>query len=100
MEGERKIIWETSALETLIKALRWISNDSIQGAETVEKSIVEKLQKARVNPYRFPRDQMKIGNTGNFRYFISHSYRVSYRITETEIRVLRVRHVKQNPRLY
>ncbi|MGB0948547.1 MAG: type II toxin-antitoxin system RelE/ParE family toxin [Marinirhabdus sp.] len=39
----------------------------------------------------------KIGNDGSYRAFEKHSYRVSYRITENEIRILRLRHTSRNP---
>lgn len=100
MEGARKIIWNVTALETLSKALQWISKESIQGAEIVENGIIKRLNQARINPYRFPPDGLKINNSGDFRFFITHSYRITYRITENEIRVLRIRHIKQKPISY
>jgi plasmid stabilization system protein ParE len=100
VEGERKIIWNHTALETLSKALQWISQESIQGAETVENGIIRKLNQASINPYRFPPDGLKINNSGDFRFFITHSYRITYRIAKTEIRVLRIRHIKQKPISY
>jgi plasmid stabilization system protein ParE len=100
VEKKREIVWESSALDSINKALIWISEKSIQGAETVETGINKKLHQASINPYRFPPDEFKIGNTGNFRSFVSHSYRISYKVNEKEIRVLRTRHVKQKPTNY
>lgn len=39
-------------------------------------------------------------NSGNYRAFETHSYRISYRYTEDEIRILSFRHVKQDPKEY
>jgi mRNA-degrading endonuclease RelE of RelBE toxin-antitoxin system len=100
VEEQRKIVWNSSALKTMSQALRRISEESIQGAELVEKGIIRKLRQASFNPYRFPPDKLKNKNNGNFRYFTTHSYRLSYRIKETEIRVLIIRHVKRKPKNY
>lgn len=100
MEEERKIVWNSAPFEAICEALKRISGESIQGAETVEVGIDKKLQQARINPFRFPPDKFKIGNTGNFRCIVSHSYRITYKVNENEIRVLRIRHVKQKPKSF
>ena len=100
MEKQRKIIWNSKALETISQALKWISAESIQGAEIVEKNINLKLNQASVNPYRFPPDKLKINNSGKYRCFVAHSYLVSYMVKETEILILRIRHIKQKPKGY
>lgn len=46
------------------KILSWISDESIQGADIVERSIHQKLRQASINPHRFPPDKLKIANTG------------------------------------
>ena len=63
MEEERKIVWNSAPFEAICEALKRISGESIQGAETVEVCIDKKLQQARINPFRFPPDKFKIGNT-------------------------------------
>lgn len=82
------------------QALRWVSEESIQGAELVENGIAKKLVQASLNPFRFPADKYKIENKGDFRCFVTHSYRLSFRVKKTEIRVLRIRHVRQKPKNY
>jgi plasmid stabilization system protein ParE len=52
------------------------------------------------HPEKHPPDRFKKDNNGNFRAFEKHSCRVAYYIAETEIRILRVRHVKQEPKEY
>ena len=66
----------------------------------VVKAIVEKVELIPRNPERFPMDRFKIDNAGNFRAFETHSYRVAYKHSDTEVRILRVRHVHQEPLEY
>jgi plasmid stabilization system protein ParE len=100
MEKDRKLIWDTQALARLEKSLEWISEVSIQQAEQVEQAILERIEIIRIHPERHPPDKYKQGNPGNYRAFETHSYRISYRYTESEISILRFRHVKQEPKEY
>jgi plasmid stabilization system protein ParE len=100
MEKSRKLIWDQQALIRLEKSLEWISETSIQQAELVEQAILEKIEIVRINPERYSPDKYKRNNPGNYRAFETHSYRISYRHTEDEIRILRFHHVKQDPKEY
>jgi len=97
---ERKIAWNKRPALRLAKELRRISEESDLQAERVETAILKKLEKSRVNPEINPPDKYKTDNPGYFRAFETHNYRVTYRFTEKEIRVLRIRHVRQEPRMY
>ncbi len=100
MEKNRRVIWDQHALIRLEKSLEWISETSIQQAEQVEHAILNKLEIIRAHPERYPPDKYKKGNQGSYRAFETHSYRISYRYTENEIRILQFRHVKQYPKEY
>jgi plasmid stabilization system protein ParE len=100
MEKNRKLIWDSQALIKLEKSLEWIGEASTQQAEQVEQAILEGLEIVRVHPERHPPDKYKRNNPGNYRAFETHSYRISYRHTENEIKILRFRHVKQEPKEY
>jgi plasmid stabilization system protein ParE len=95
-----KVIWNKEALENIAKAIEWISQESELQAERVEEAILTKVDGLVKNPEKYPPDKFKTNNNGNYRAFETHSYRVSYRHTETAIRILRIRHVKQKPREY
>ena len=100
MEKDRKLIWDLQALTRLEKSLEWISETSIQQAEQIEQAILERIEIIRVHPERHPPDKYKRNNPGIYRAFEIHSYRISYHYTENEIRILRFRHVKQEPKEY
>jgi plasmid stabilization system protein ParE len=96
----RKIIWESQALENIADALEWIGKESIQQAENVEKTILEKIYELPDSPEKYPPDKFRINNEGSYRAFETHSYRISYKFTDREIRILRIRHVRQSPKPY
>ncbi|MEQ9426444.1 MAG: type II toxin-antitoxin system RelE/ParE family toxin [Cyclobacteriaceae bacterium] len=73
---------------------------SFQQAEIVETAILDKLEGLKTNPEKHPKDKYKKNNDGHFRAFETHSFRVAYKYSDKEIRVLRIRHVKQEPKSY
>jgi len=97
---ERKIVWNKSPSKNFASELKRISAQSFQNAEIVENAVLSAIEKIKAQPERYPADKYKTTNNGNFRAFETHSYRVAYRITDTEIRILRIRHVKQEPKTY
>jgi plasmid stabilization system protein ParE len=84
----------------LVQALKWISTDSVLQAERVEQEILAAINSILVNPEKHPPDKFKRNNAGNFRAFEIVSFRIAYKVTESQVRILRIRHVKQEPRHY
>ena len=96
----RKVKWSSGALQNMVIVLTRISESSLKQAEEVEKAILYRIESACVRPERYPPDKFKRNNSGLFRAFETHSFRVSYRYSKGEIRILRIRHVHQAPKLY
>ena len=94
------IIWDKIAITQLKKAYYKILKESYQGAVTVKDGILDTVDKIPEQPYRHPADRFKTDNPGNYRAFEIHSYRVAYKVTEENIQILRVRHVKREPLIY
>lgn len=77
-----------------------ISEDSIQSAENVEETILSLIEDLAIYPEKHPKDKYKQNNRGDIRAFEKFNFRISYKYTDKEIRILRIRHVKQNPKSY
>lgn len=99
-EKVRLIVWNTSALDHFAGELEGIAQSSYTRAEQVEQAVLTKLQQAAHMPERHAKDQYKRNNPGHYRAFETNDYRVSYRYDEQQIRVLRIRHVRQKPLYY
>ena len=97
---ERAIVWNKRPLQYLAKELNRIREESYQNAELVETAILTALEALKTRPDRYPPDKFKRDNPGYYRAFETHSYRVAYRFTAKQVRVLRIRHVRQEPKPY
>ncbi len=95
-----KVVWDPEARTSFRKYLNHIKKDSIQAAEKVRVDILQIVRKLPDHPEMFPPDKFKLDNSGDHRAFEKHSCRIAYFVTENEIRILRARHVKQEPKRY
>lgn len=50
------------------------------------------------NPEKDHLDKFKVNNNGQYRAFEKHKIRVTYFISKNEIRIVRERHTKMNPK--
>ena len=91
------IVWDKAAKNQLKKAYNKIKEESLQGAETVRDGILSSIDEIPDEPYCYPKDRFKKDNQGIYRAFEIHNYRIAYKITEENIQILRVRHVKREP---
>jgi plasmid stabilization system protein ParE len=98
--ANRKISWDTQALQQFNAAINYIARDSLQGAEKVRKDILKKVDRLQMHPTLYNPDKYKKNNDGNFRAFELYHYRVSYYVSSIEIRILRVRHTSMEPKEY
>lgn len=96
----KMIIWDTPAKISFQKQIKRIAEDSIQNAENVRSMILSMIESIPENPEKFPIDRFKVNNNGMFRAFEKFSLRVAYLIAVDHIRILRVRHIKQEPKEY
>jgi plasmid stabilization system protein ParE len=97
---EIKIVWDSEASESFRNQLNHIKEDSTLAAEKVRQDILVTVSKLSMHPEMFPPDRFKNHNSGKYRAFEKHSLRIAYLITENQVRILRVRHIKQEPEFY
>lgn len=97
---ELTIRWHRKAVGQLTDAIKYIEEDSPVNAEKFEKEILKKTAELLLQPERYQPDKFKINNDGSFRAFEIYSYRISYRYTSDQIRIIRIRHTKMNPQNY
>ena len=95
-----QVKWSKQALQQLDRAITYIEQDSLQAAEKMRTTIFQKIESLRQHPEIYNPDKFKQTNDGSFRAFEVYKYRVSYRFTKNEIRILRIRHTKMNPKEY
>jgi plasmid stabilization system protein ParE len=95
-----QIKWNKNAVKQFSSAINYIEKDSILNAEKFKIEILGKIDSLINIPTKYLLDKYKRNNDGSFRAFELNSYRVSYRIKENEIRIIRIRHTSMNPAQY
>ena len=96
----KKVVWDERARTALKQAYYHIQKDSPQQAERVRQEIIVATKKLSANPEMHPPDKYRTDKDSRFRAFEKFNYRISYVVTQDSIRVLRFRHVKQQPQEY
>jgi plasmid stabilization system protein ParE len=93
-------VWTPQAIAELRKAYDYISKDSLQNAKKVVDEIARIADQLPTQPEMFPPDKFKKNNDGTWRAFEKYHYRISYRITAADIRIVRMRHTSRTPLQY
>ena len=97
---KREVVWDIKAYFQLEKEHKYIKKKSIIAADKVRKSIRDTAKSLALHPEIFSLDRFKKNNDGNYRAFERYSYRISYKVKETQIIILRVRHTSRLPLEY
>ena len=100
MVKKKIVVWDELARMALKVAYHHIRQDSLKQAEKVKLEIIAASKKLSDHPEMYPPDKYRKDKDDRFRAFEKYNYRISYFISEDTIRVLRVRHVKQEPKEY
>ena len=97
---KRKIKWDKPALIYFSETIRYIRKDSEQNAKKVKEEILAKSSELSVRPEIHAPDKYKQNNTGHYRAFELHRYRIAYLVKDEEIIIARIRHTSQEPQPY
>jgi plasmid stabilization system protein ParE len=100
VEPRLRVVIDEEAKQSLREAYKHIRKDSLQNAEQVREAIKSSLRQLGQYPKRHGLDKYRLNNDGNYRAYEIKSYRITYHISATEIRVIRIRHTKMNPLEY
>ena len=98
MVNTKVLVWDKVALNQLKEIYDNLkTGDNLVYAKEVKNSILKKCKELLENPNLYEQDRFKSDNDGSFRAFEKFKYRVAYKITEKQIRILRVRHTSREP---
>lgn len=97
---KKKVVWDTKAYLQLEKEHKYIKKKSVIAANKVRKSIRDTAKSLELHSGIFSLDRFKKNNDGNYRAFEKYSYRITYKVKETQIIILRVRHTSRMPLEY
>jgi len=93
-----EIKWNKLAVKQLIDAIEYLEeNELFTYAEKIENEILTKIGALPQTHYLYQPDRLKKKNDGSFYAFEVDRYRISYRRTLNDIRILRIRHTNRRP---
>jgi plasmid stabilization system protein ParE len=96
-----EIKWSRSALKQLDKALDFIlENGFISYALQFEDNILSRVDNLTDNYTIYSLDKYKKDNDGSYHAFEVDDYRLSYRVINSQIRILRIRHTSRKVKKY
>jgi plasmid stabilization system protein ParE len=96
-----KIRWYKNAVKNLLSAIEYLENNNAKDySEQLEKEILSTIRLIAKTPHIYPEDRFKNNNDGSYRAFVIDSYRITYRITSTDILILRIKHTSRKPIFY
>ena len=98
----KKIIWSIDALNQVEDIHFYILFDSksLRIADKVAEAIFESVDILETLTEIYELDNQKNANDGSFRAYYVFNYKVSHRIIDEEIQILRVRHTSQNEKKF
>lgn len=100
MNAARKIIIDSEAKIALREAYEFIKKDSFQNAEKVRIGILKSIEELIKYPTKYPPDRFRLDKDISFRAYEIFKYRITYHVSDREIRIIRIRHTKRNPLEY
>ena len=98
MVNTRVLVWDKVALNNLKNIFDYLkAENNLVFAKEVKDIILKTTKELLANPNLFEQDRFKSDNDGSYRAFEKFKYRVAYKITENQIRILRIRHSNREP---
>ncbi len=97
VEGSYKVIWDQQAKRDLKEIVDYIKSKSFQNSLKVKNDIITKARGLCNNPQIHSPDKFKLSNDHSYRYFILHRIRVTFKIKDANVLILRCRHTSREP---
>ena len=96
-----EIKWSKSALYQFEKALDFIIDKGFfDYAIKLEDNILLSVENLVENYNIYPTDKYKRDNDGTYHAFEIDEYRVSYRVKNSQVKIIRIRHTSRRIRKY
>lgn len=93
----KEIVWSLNAEKQYYQILEHLSEEAPHVIEKVGNVLLDTIEALSTHYNHYPTDRFKKNNDGKFRAALVYSYRISYYIGETRIRILRIRHTSREP---
>ena len=92
-----QVIWSNLAKEQLKEVYKYIKKNSDINAKKVRTEILLSTRVLATGKEIYKADELKQDNRGDYRAYVIYSYRITYKIKQNTIEILRVRHTSREP---
>lgn len=93
-----EIVWDDEALTALNEILDFIAVDSSLNSSKIAGAVLKICDKISKHPFIYPPDKYKKNNTSAaYRAFHINRIRLSYKVEDNRILIVRCRHSSQRP---
>jgi plasmid stabilization system protein ParE len=73
---------------------------SLEIADSVVNALFDSSEVLKTQSELYALDNLKLNNDGSYHAYSKYSYRISYRVIEDNVQILRVRHTSRHPFMY
>lgn len=94
------IRWTDDAADQFAEILEYILLESPAGATIVKNAVFDRVRQLDRHPFMYDLDVLCEDNDGSYRAFTVYHYRITYRISENEVVIIRIRHTSREPEVY
>ena len=92
-----KVIWDTFAKASLKSIVEYIKEDSPSAAQKVKSELLKLAKSLNDKPNRFSKEPYLADREGNYRSVSKWSYKIIYKVTETQVYILDIFHTRKDP---
>jgi plasmid stabilization system protein ParE len=96
----RTIVWSKNATKQYYQILEYLAEEAPDAVSIVGNALLDMIDALALEYNNYPPDRFKKNNDGTFKAALVFNYRVSYRINEKDIFILRIRHTSREPMNY
>jgi plasmid stabilization system protein ParE len=96
----KTVIWSKNAEIQYYKILEYLHEESPEIIKTIASNLLDTIEELSLQYHSYPPDRFKQNNDGTYKAALIFNYRISYKIEETTIRILRIRHTSREPLMY
>ncbi len=94
---EITVIWTETSRKQLEEIYLYIAEESIIQADRIFTKLVNSTSLLNKYPFKYPADKYKLNNKGDYRAYEIYHFRITYRIVQSVIYIVRIRSTYQNP---
>lgn len=93
----KTIVWSKNAAKQYYQILEYLAEKAPEALHIVGNALIDMIESLALEYNNYPPDRFKQHNDGTFKASLIFNYRISYRITENDIHILRIRHTSREP---